>query len=71
MLANIIGGFIVILVGTALLPVVADQVKAAQGGNVTGAASTLVGLTTLFYSLAVATVAIGVCVSGLRGAGLM
>ena len=71
MLANIIGGFIVILVGTALLPVVANQVVAAQTGNVTGASSTLVGLTTLFYSLAVATVAIGVCVSGLRGAGLM
>ena len=71
MLANIIGGFIVILIGTSLLPVVADAVAAAKTGNVTGSASTLVGLTTLFYSLAVATVAIGVCVAGLRGAGLM
>ncbi|KKL65275.1 hypothetical protein LCGC14_2156640, partial [marine sediment metagenome] len=39
MLGNIIGGFIVILVGTALLPTVAQQVGTAQAdGNVTGAA---------------------------------
>ena len=56
MLGNIIGGFIVILVGTALLPTVAQQVGTAQAdGNVTGASDTLVGLTTLFFSLAVAT----------------
>ena len=55
MLGNLIGGFIVILVGTSLLPTVAQQVGTAQAdGNVTGAADTLVGLTTLFYSLAIA-----------------
>ena len=44
MLGNIIGGFIVILVGTALLPTVAQQVGTAQAdGNVTGASDTLVG----------------------------
>jgi len=60
MLGNIIGGFIVILVGTALLPTVAQQVGTAQAdGNVTGASDTLVGLTTLFFSLAIATSAIG------------
>jgi hypothetical protein len=57
---NIIGGFIVILVGTALLPTVAQQVGTAQAdGNVTGAADTLVGLTTLFFALAIATSSIG------------
>jgi uncharacterized membrane protein YhaH (DUF805 family) len=71
MLGNIIGGFIVILVGTALLPTVANQVVGAQGGNVTGAASTLVGLTTLFYSLAIATAAIGIAAQGLRQSGLV
>lgn len=60
MLGNIIGGFIVILVGTSLLPTVAQQVGLAQAdGNVTGAADTLVGLTTLFFALAIATSAIG------------
>lgn len=71
MLGNLIGGFIVILVGTALLPTVANQVAAAQSGNVTGAASTLIGLTTLFYALAISTSAIGIAASGLRNSGLM
>ncbi len=72
MLGNIIGGFIVILVGTALLPTVAQQVGLAQAdGNVTGASDTLVGLTTLFFSLAVATSAIGIAAQGLRQSGLV
>ncbi len=72
MLGNLIGGFIVILVGTALLPTVAQQVGTAQAdGNVTGAADTLVGLTTLFFALAIATSSIGVAAQGLRNSGLM
>ena len=66
MLGNLIGGFIIILVGTALLPTVAQQVGLAQAdGNVTGAADTLVGLTTLFFALAIATSAIGIAAQGL------
>ena len=72
MLGNIIGGFIVILVGTALLPTVANQVGQSQlNNNVTGAASTLVGLTTLFFSLAIATSAIAIAAQGLRNSGLV
>ena len=72
MLGNIIGGFIIILVGTSLLPTVANQVKLAQDdGNVTGAADTLVGLTTLFFALAIATSAIGIASQGLRNSGLL
>ncbi len=71
MLGNLIGGFIVILVGVNLIPTVADQVVAAQGGNVTGAASTLLGLTTLFFALAIMSSAIGVAAIGLRQAGLL
>ncbi len=71
-LGNIIGGFIVILVGTALLPTVAQQVGTAQAdGNVTGASDTLVGLTTLFFALAIATSAIGIAAQGLRNSGLI
>ena len=66
MLGNLIGGFIVILVGTSLAPTVAQQVGTAQAdGNVTGASDTLLGLTTLFYSLAIATSAIGIAALGL------
>ena len=72
MLGNIIGGFIVILVGTSLLPTVADQVKYAQNdGNVTGASDTLVGLTTLFFALAIATSSIGIAAQGLKNSGLI
>ena len=74
MLGNLIGGFVVILVGTALLPTVAQQVGTAQAdGNVSSsaAAKTLVGLATLFYALAIATAAIGVAAQGLRSSGLI
>ena len=72
MLGNLIGGFIVILVGTSLAPTVAQQVGIAQvDGNITGASDTLLGLTTLFYCLAIATAAIGIAALGLRNSGLM
>lgn len=71
MLGNIIGGFIIILVGTSLMPTVANSVTGVQGGNVTGAASTLIGLTTLFFALSIATAAIGIAAAGLRNSGLI
>lgn len=72
MLGNLIGGFIVIVVGTSLAPTVAQQVGTAQAdGNITGASDTLIGLTTLFYCLAIATSAIGIAAIGLRNANLM
>lgn len=71
MLGNLIGGFIVILVGVNLIPTVANQVVAAQNGNVTGAASSILGLTTLFFALAIMAAAIGIAVGGLRNAGLV
>jgi hypothetical protein len=79
MLGNLIGGFIVILVGSTLAPVVANQVTAAtqnsSGGtggiNITGASATVLGLTTLFYNLAIASSAIGIAAQGLKNSGLM
>jgi hypothetical protein len=67
MLGNLIGGFIVILVGVQLLPVVADAIMYAQHAgsnvsvstNVTGASSTILGLTTIFYSLGVTVEPLG------------
>jgi len=72
MLGLIIGGFIVILVGTSLLPTVANQVGIAQNdANVTGASDTLIGLTTLFFALTIATSAIGIAAIGLRNSGMI
>ena len=71
MLGNLIGGFIVILIGVQLLPVIADAIKAAQSGNVTGASSTILGLTTVFYALGIMSAGVALAVGGLRGAGVM
>jgi len=82
MLGNIIGGFIVILVGVTLAPTVANEVALARYGNetaaassltsnITGASSTILGLTVLFYNLSIAATAIGIASQGLRNAGLM
>lgn len=72
MLGNLIGGFIVILVGATLAPTVAQEVGTAQAdGNITGASDTIIGLTTLFYCLAIASTGIGIATIGLRNSGLM
>jgi len=71
MLGNLIGGFIVIIVGVALIPSVANEVVAAQAGNVTGAASTILGLTTLFFALGIASAGIAIAAQGLRAAGIL
>lgn len=77
MLGNLVGGFITILVGTTLVPTVANSIVAAQDNgtgndtNVTGATSTILGLTTLFFALSVAAAGISIAAQGLRGAGLL
>jgi len=71
MLGNLIGGFIVIIVGVSLMPTVADQVVGAQSGNVTGAASTILGLTPLFYALGIMSAGVALTVGGLKSAGIM
>jgi len=72
MLGNLIGGFIVILVGVTLAPTVANEVQNARdNGNITGASDTIIGLTTLFYCLAIASTGIGIATVGLRNSGLM
>ena len=71
MLGNLLGGFIIIIVGVNLLPTVADQVVSAQAGNVTGAASTIVGLVPLFFSLGIMSAGVAITVGGLRNAGVM
>jgi hypothetical protein len=76
MLGNLIGGFIVIVIGTALLPAIANSVHAALDNNgtatnVTGAAYTVTNLVTLFYALGLMTTGVAIAVSGLRQAGIM
>jgi len=70
MLGNIIGGFIVILVGVELLPTIADGVVGAQD-NLTGAASNILGLTTIFFALGIMSAGVSLAVGGMRNAGLV
>ena len=71
MLGNLIGGFIVIIIGVNLIGTVADEVNTAQSGNVTGAASTILGLTPLFFALGIMSAGVALAVGGLRNAGLV
>ena len=71
MLGNLIGGFIVIIIGVNLIGTVANEVSAARSGNVTGAASTILGLTPLFYALGIMSAGVALAVGGLRNAGVM
>ena len=71
MLGNLIGGFITIIIGLALIPTIAAQVHTAQIGNVTGASSTILGLTPLFYALGIMCAGVALTATGLRAAGMM
>jgi len=72
MLGNLIGGFIIILVGVSLMPTVANEVKAAQdNGNVTGATDTIVGLVPLFFALGIMSAGVAITAQGLRAAGML
>lgn len=71
MLGNILYGFIIIVVGVNLAPTVANQVAAAQANtNFSSTDTTLLGLVTTFYVLAVMSVGISILATGLRSAGL-
>ena len=61
-----------ILVGVNLAGPVATAVVGAQNSNnITGASNTILGLTTLFYCLAIASTGIGIATVGLKNSGLM
>lgn len=71
MLGQLIGGYVIILVGTALVPSVAYNITVAQGNVSDASAKTLLGLTTVFFSLSIMSSAIAVGVAGLRQAGMV
>ena len=80
MLGNLIGGFVVILIGVNLLPTVANEVAGAQSNgttpaagtyNVTGATATITNLLPLFFALGVLSSGIALTAQGLRAAGML
>ena len=82
MLGNLLGGFIVVLIGLNLIPSIADTIYDARylnasGGTaddgtlVTGTAGTVLGLTTIFFSLGIMSAGVSLAVNGLKNAGIM
>lgn len=55
---RIIMALIAIVVAVSVVGVVADRVKAAQTGNVSGASSVLLGLVTLLFIVGIVVLAI-------------
>ena len=59
------------------MPSIANQVALVQDGsnnsgtNVTGAASTIIGLTTLFFALGIMAAGVDLAMRGLKNAGLV
>ncbi len=70
-LGRLLEGFITILIGVNLISPVADQVVAAQSGNVTGSSSTILGLVTLFFALGIMVAGVNIAVGGLQDVGLI
>ena len=81
LLANLIGGFIVLLIGFALIPTIMETVENAITnitiqGNLTAPPEgswgmTMINLVPLFFVLAILTVAVAMGYQGLRSAGLI
>ena len=79
MLGNLIGGFITIVIGVNLIGPIADDVAQNINGNcgttgcanLTGATSTILGLTPLFFALGIMSAGVALAVGGLRNAGLV
>lgn len=71
MLGNLLGGFIVILIGVQLLPIVAQQIADAKTNISNSTVGNLLDLVTIFYTLGIVSSSISMTVSGLRQSGLV
>jgi len=56
---TLIMGMLVLVIGLALTPTVANSVAAATGGNVTGAAASVLPLVTLVWIIVVLVLGVG------------
>lgn len=71
-IGNLIGAFLVLIVGFNLAPTISNAINTSTiNATATSASSTILGLTTLFYCLGIAVVAITLGSSGLRKGGLI
>jgi hypothetical protein len=72
MITRLIGGFVAILVGVSIIPMITKEVNiAANTTNVTGVSATILKMVPGFFALGILGIGIAVAYSGLRSAGLM
>ena len=72
MLGNLIGGFVVILVGFTLLPEINKQVNIASNAtNLMGASNTLLTIVPIFFAIAICGAAIAMVAGSLRNGGII
>lgn len=72
MIAQLVGGFIVIVIAVMLLPTIAEQTQTIRNStNVNGASSILLGLVPLLFALSIGAVAIVVVADSFRNIGLL
>ena len=77
-LGSLIGGFIVIIVGVNLVPVIGNSIEFAQTGdnqttqsNVSSTSATLLDITEIFFAIGVMAAGVGLAMTGLRESGLV
>ena len=70
MLGNLLGGFIVIIIGANLIGPVAMQIQTAKL-NTTATVDTVLDLVPLFFALGIMSAGVAITVGGLRNAGVM
>ena len=72
MLGQLVGGFIVIMIGISLLPVITNEVEQANSVNNVSSpiTQTAIKFVPIFFALAIAIAAIGMVVIGLKNLGL-
>jgi hypothetical protein len=77
MLGNLLGGFIIVLVGANLIGPVADSIQLARysygsnATNITGASGTILNLTLVFFALGIMSSGVALAVNGLRQSGMI
>lgn len=81
MLGNLLGGFIVILVGVNIMPSIADGVWDAQNyyngthsfdnPNTSTSTDAILGLTTIFFAIGIMASGVALAVQGLKNAGMV
>jgi len=71
-LGNIVGGFITIVIGVSLVPIISKEINLANSTNIVSPTnSTILKLVPIFFVIAIVGIAIGIASSSLRKSGLI